>query len=96
MNPIEFPEQNVVYSPAKGDEENVMPLGVRREMVKYADGRVVPTIISCWEPTDEERKQIALGAPVWLHVFGESPPPVYVGVANPFITEDEILDGTQR
>ena len=39
-----------------------------------ADG--YPYVVSCWQPTDEERAAIASGAPVYLHVVGAAMPPV--------------------
>lgn len=33
-------------------------------------------MISCWQPTEEERAAIAAGAPVYLHVLGAGHPPV--------------------
>ena len=46
-------------------------------------------IISCWQPTDEERALIAAGGPVWLRVMGaETHGPVDVTAEDIFPMEE--------
>lgn len=50
---------------------------------KVADLRVIrteDTFISAWTPTPDELKALNSGAPVYLFIYGNSHPPVYVGV----------------
>src|SRR5215217_5862222 len=57
-------------------DEECAPLAVRQELV---DG--LPCMTSEWQPTEEERQQIAAGGAVWLRVFGHAHPPVMVEAA---------------
>lgn len=34
-----------------------------------------PAVITCWQPTDEERKAIAEGANIYLHLIGSTMQP---------------------
>lgn len=50
---------------------------------EVADLKVIRTqegFISAWLPTPAELAALNRGAPVYLHIFGSSHPPVYVGV----------------
>lgn len=78
MRPTIFPEVNRTLTPPEG-----MP-----------DCEPLPThaaddfIISRWQPTEEERRLIAAGHPVWLWVFGSggTHPPVSLEVCpTPFV-----------
>lgn len=40
-----------------------------------------PVVISCFEPTEEERAAIAAGANVYLHVVGATMPPVILSTS---------------
>jgi hypothetical protein len=76
MRPCKFPEFTDVLQPPKGqNEDQCLPLYVHR------DGE---HCISCWDPSDEERKLIAEGGKVWLLVRGGwSSPPVAVTAVKP-------------
>jgi hypothetical protein len=68
VKPIPFSQANVQLGAPHGMEAECGLLPV------FTDGA---QCISCWEPTPEERAQIANGAHIWLHVFsGSSQPPV--------------------
>lgn len=41
-------------------------------------------LISCWEPSAEERALIAAGGPIWLWVVGHTHSPLVLDGANPF------------
>lgn len=49
--------------------------------------------VSCWEPSDEERRLIAEGAPVWLYVWGRAHPPVKVTAESPWAAAPASDDG---
>ncbi len=73
MNPINFPEaQNFMGRPNEMTQAECSALPIARGVYlkKY------PAIISCWQPTEEERAAIAGGAPVYLHVIGSVMQPV--------------------
>jgi hypothetical protein len=67
MNPIRTLATNFDYLPPAGMADCV-PLPVTRT----SDGRT----ISVWEFTDEERRRIAAGENLELHVWQQPPPPV--------------------
>ena len=56
----------------KGDGDAVADLRV----VRTEDGR----FISAWMPTPDELVRLNAGEPVYLSVWGNGHPPVYVGV----------------
>lgn len=75
-HPIKFFEQNIVYTkpPTMTDEECC-------SLPAYTNGE---QIISCWELTPEELKEINETGKVWLSVFGQITPPVCVMGNIPF------------
>ncbi len=56
------------------DECNSMPVMVGRHPMN--DGKTAIALVSCWEPTKEEREAIANGANIYLHVLTRTHPPV--------------------
>jgi hypothetical protein len=48
-------------------------------------------LISCWQPSEDERRAIAEGGPVWLRILGRAHPPVSLSAVNPFVDGAEIL-----
>lgn len=56
----------------KGDGDTVADLRV----IRTEDGR----FISAWLPTPDELVRLNAGEPVYLSVWGNGHPPVYVGV----------------
>lgn len=77
MKPINFPEAHqTLGQPPDWDEAKY---GVV-EGLRVA--RISGTIMSVWQPTDEERAAIANGASIELYVFGDGMPPVAVEVRN--------------
>jgi hypothetical protein len=67
MRPIRTVQSNFTYHAPPGMRE-CEPLPV----VRTSDGRTV----SVWEPTPEQRRAIAEGANIELHVWMQPPPPV--------------------
>lgn len=59
MNPIEFPEQDIII----GEEQGYRALPIRRMRVAVGEG-VINTYISKWLPTADELKLLAEGKPV--------------------------------
>ena len=72
MKPRRFHGANHVFRLNGGNEDNDLWV----EMGKDEDGYTL--IASVWEPTAEERAQIANGENVMLLVWGEGHPPVAV------------------
>lgn len=56
----------------KGNGDTVADLRV----IRTEDGR----FISAWQPTPDELRLLNQGKSVLLHIFGNSHPPVYLGV----------------
>jgi hypothetical protein len=81
MNPGTFEQANKTFvKPDSMTDEECSPL----ETWIGNDANNFPVIISKWTPTEEERAIIAAGGDVWLHIYGQGMPPVYVGAQNPF------------
>ena len=77
MIPVDFPGRNFVYTAPKGTEEMVADLPV---MVQD-DSSLGRSIVSVWQPNEEERAALASGAHVTLVIYANSQPIVGVGVA---------------
>lgn len=83
MKPVDFEQSNLSMRPPEGwTEEQCGVLPVCHVRVPVEDS-VVNGFVSCWQPTDQERADIAAGKPVWLTVLGEGQPPVNVGTECP-------------
>ncbi len=83
MKPIDFPESNVLYVAPDGmDDCDGLPA------CRVPSPLTSAVIVSCWEPSDEERARIAAGGPVWLWVHGGVQPPVSLTTTNPFGNDD--------
>lgn len=81
MDPAPFPESN-----AKDPETGFEALS----MIEHGpNGFSRRHIVSKWEPTDEERKRIAEGEPVWLDVIGDTMPIVSISTHCPFQSADQ-------
>lgn len=78
MNPIDFPESNIVFM--AGDNPNT------RDVVGWQGKEEggLDVCVLCFEPTLEERAAIADGASVWLVMRGETLRPVRLHVESPF------------
>lgn len=83
MNPIDFPESNIVFW--AGDNVNVRDVLGFHGKEDGPDGR--DACVLCYEPSPEERASIAAGAPVWLVMLGETMRPVRLQVESPFAGE---------
>ncbi len=77
MNPIEFKGQSVVLNkPATMTDEECKSLPI---------ARMDNTCISCWKMNWRERLKALLTGKVWLGILsGQTQPPVYVTVDQPF------------
>lgn len=76
MKPRRTHTSTNVYRLPGGTEDNDL------WVTTYAPDEGGPAIGSTWQPTDEERAQIANGANVELLVFGTVQPPVAVRVST--------------
>jgi hypothetical protein len=77
MKPIPFKEANKVFTkPPSMTDEECSPLHVHN---------TGDALISCWQPSEEEREAIARGEPIWLRVHGQGHPPVSIEVGTPFV-----------
>ena len=88
MKPVEFAEQDEVYSYIK--DGKVVPdteIPVRHD----PDG-----IASVWDFTDEERERIAAGATIELKTFGSTTPPLSMIVRGGYEDGDGIPMRTRR
>lgn len=82
MNPVDFPQANKALGPPS-ERGNCGGLKV------WTDGEVC---LSAWMPTEEERRRIAAGEPVWLWVHqGATQPPVALEVASPW--NSDVMSG---
>jgi hypothetical protein len=80
VNPIDFPQKTrVLQKPPSMTDEECSPLAIHDTGAE---------LLSCWQPTDEERAAIAAGAPIWLSVVGRGHPPVALFVESPFALPD--------
>lgn len=78
MNRIQHPSNNGVLGAPKGWDQTELPCGALPVTRVVADG--VPHVVSFWQPTPEELKALAAGAPVELWVVGHTMPPVALAV----------------
>lgn len=75
MRPRRTPTSNKVFRLPGGTEDNDLWVHAHHD-----DGNVV--IDSVWEPTEEEREQIAEGANIELRVWTAITPPVSLAITN--------------
>jgi hypothetical protein len=77
MRQTQHPSNNdVLGAPPGVAHDQCSALAITRAV--YADGTAV--VLSYWEPTEEERKAIAAGAKVCFSCWGQTHPPVWIGV----------------
>jgi hypothetical protein len=65
-DPLAFAEANVILYPPDGQQDDVIPLHVRR-----LDG----ALVSCWQLTAAEREEVARTGVIWLVVEGRRSQP---------------------
>lgn len=64
-----------------GKSQGYLGLPVRDELVKdNATGQITPCMTTAWEPTPAELAALNAGAPIYLHLYGTSHPPVLITV----------------
>ena len=81
MKPAPFREQNTVFLPPDGMEDQYCALPA------YTADRKV---ISCWQLTLWERIFILFTGRIWLGVAGTAQPPVWLDIESPFIRRSEL------
>lgn len=75
MTPCHFDQANTKFHPPEDSEPGqVLPiLGFRGEITSgELDG--TPVIVTAWQPSPEERAQLAAGAPVYLMLLARELP----------------------
>jgi hypothetical protein len=76
VKPTDFPQKTrVLQKPPSMNDEECQPLAI------HDTGE---ELVSRWEPTTEERQQLAAGAPIWLTIVGRGHPPVRLEVSSPW------------
>lgn len=77
MHGVNFPEaQHFLGRPGDMEDQDCDALPVARGIQHLPSGQDIPVVISCWEFTEAERKQVAEGGRVYLHVVGRTMQPV--------------------
>ena len=76
MSPIEFKQQNIVFTAPAGMEDKVEQLPAFR-----GEGQV----ISCWHLSFWDRLKLLFTGRLWFSVIGNAQPPLWLGVDCPFI-----------
>jgi len=80
MNPVKFPEQNLVYGKPEGmTDDECSPLPVFKGKVGG-----FPGIVSCWKLSEEELEEIQRTGVIWLNIVSYSHPPVELMAKSPF------------
>lgn len=77
MSPTFFAESNCVMRRPK-DMTGEQCFDVHA----FRDGTQV---VTCWQPTPEERVKIAIGEPVWLILIGPTMQPAMLTADKPFV-----------
>lgn len=62
--------------PPGWDEDECDDLQIMVGRHPMNDGKTAIALVSCWQPTEQERKAIANGANIYLHVLARKHPPV--------------------
>lgn len=81
MKPVKFPESNKTFTKPEGwTDEECRPLPVFQNDQQ---------IISCWEVTDEDIEKMKKTKRIWLQIWANGQPPVWVSPDYPFIPSPE-------
>ena len=92
MNAENFPEANdVLKAPPGVPGDRCYDLPIHR--YTSPDGHGPGGIVSCWRPTKEDIKRIALGEPIYLHVEGKTHPPLLLTTENLFLPMEPTPSG---
>lgn len=76
MTPTPFGAANIIMrKPPDMTEEEC------QDVHAYSDGRCV---VTCWEPTAQERVRIAAGAPIYLMLLGRTMQPALLMLDPPY------------
>ena len=87
MVPVEFTQQNFVYTKPKGwTDDQCSDLHVWKGSVDIGDDKTpMPTIVSCWQPSAEDIEAINAGQPIFMLITSDNQPPISITTINPFI-----------
>lgn len=79
--PASFDESNAVLGRPKGmTDDECTPLSV----LITEDTAEQPVVVSCWKLTAEEMAEIQRTGRIWLGIYGQTMPPVWVVGERPF------------
>lgn len=79
-----YGETRALGAPVDWDEAKYGPCG-SLSIKDERDKSGLPSMTSCWMPSDEERERIANGGAVYLNVVGAVHPPVMLWVGPPAV-----------
>jgi len=75
MIPTSFPQANVSFvAPAELDESQCGSIAGYKGTISYGNMDGQPIMVVAWQPTQDEREQLAQGASVFLTFCGGVPP----------------------
>lgn len=66
-----------------GKSQGYLGLAIRDETYNCTvNGPDTPVMVTAWDPMPDERERIDRGAPILVHITGNSPPPMWVSVGE--------------
>jgi hypothetical protein len=75
MTPVEFPEANTKFGPPSDLEESqCQTISAYVSQVKSGSCNGAVQVVVAWKPTEDEIRQIVLGAPIFPTCLGGLPP----------------------
>jgi hypothetical protein len=97
IKPTTFPEANFTFKkPPDMAEEDCGDLHVYKTVTSLSMGSV-PCILSCWEISEEDLKEIIKTKRIWLGILGNGMPPVWLDgfkpIETPKLDDKEQLHG---
>jgi len=84
MFPTSFKQSNAVLEPPEGMPPDITDSISVCRATTVTIKHQAPVVLSCWKLTQEELDEINKTKRVWLHVMGESMPPVWLSGKDPF------------
>ncbi|MGL4631537.1 MAG: hypothetical protein ACRCVT_10060 [Leadbetterella sp.] len=81
MRPVEFDQANIVFNKPEGmTDEECAPCPAWNGQ----DWQGNPLIVTCWQLSPEELKQINETGQMWLGILSNGLPPHWMSTVNPF------------
>lgn len=82
MNPIDMPGSNCNLTAPRDWDETRDGECVTLRVLKTTDEAGHPLLQSAWRPSDIELTQLVNGHAIMLTIYGQSHPPVWIGVTK--------------